>query len=174
MEVKMKRKIGEFVLVIVLLACQCTLGKAISLAGIAPNFLILAPVVFGYLNGKNEGIYTGFLAGLMYDLFSSEIIGFSALVFLYIGFLAGCFYQQYEETEMFIPICTIFAGDFVFGLIAYVGNFLLHNKLDILFYVSRIIVPEAVYTVLAGLLLYKPLIQANRLFNKQERKRVGT
>lgn len=169
----MKRKFGEFIIIIIFLACQCTLGRAISLAGIGPNFLILIPVFFGYLNGKNEGIYTGFLAGLMYDLFSSDIVGFSALVFLYIGLLAGCFYQKYEESEMFIPLCTVFAGDFVFGFVAYVGNFLLHNKLDILFYMSRIVIPEAVYTVLAGLILYKLMIPVNRLLNKQERKRAG-
>lgn len=169
----MKRKVGEFIIILIFLACQCTLGRAISLAGIGPNFLILIPVFFGYLNGKNEGIYTGFMAGLMYDLFSSEIVGFSALVFLYIGFLAGCFYQKYEESEMLMPICMIFGGDFVFGLVAYIGNFLLHNKLDVFFYVSRIVVPEAVYTVLAGLLLYKLMIRVNRLCSRQERKRAG-
>ncbi len=168
----MKRKIVEFILILFFLALQCTLGRHIALAGVAPNFLIIMPVIFGFLNGSNEGIVVGFVSGLLYDLYSGETVGLSALIFLYTGYLAGLFYQKYEERELFIPLCAIFIGDFAFNFIIYVLNFMLHNKLDIWFYLTHIIVPEAVYTVAVGLLMYPVLRPLNKLLDKRERKRV--
>lgn len=167
----MKRKIYELILIIVFYCLQCTLGMGISLAGIHPNFLLILPVVFGFLNGKNDGIVVGFFAGLMYDLYFSSIIGFTSLVYMFIGYMAGCFFHKYEETEIFIPICLTFMGDICFGFISFVGNFLLHNKLDFFFYFSRIIVPETIYTVVIVLIIYRLLIWINKQINKTHQRR---
>ena len=55
----MKRKICELLLIIVFYVLQCTAGRVLAIGGISPNFLIIIPVLFGFLNGKTEGIYTG-------------------------------------------------------------------------------------------------------------------
>lgn len=168
----MKRKIIELLIILFFLALQCTLGRFISLNGIAPNFLIILPVIFGFLNGSNEGIVVGFVSGLLFDVYSNNTIGFGALIFLFTGYLCGLFNQKYEESELFIPLCAIFAGDFMLNFLTYVFGFLLHNKLDIPFYLSRIIIPEAVYTVIVGLVLYPIFRPVNKLLDKRERKRV--
>ena len=63
----MKRKIGELIIILLFYLFQVTLGRVISIAGIMPNLLIIIPVIFGYFNGKNEGMFTGFFAGALYD-----------------------------------------------------------------------------------------------------------
>lgn len=168
----MKRKLIELIIILFFLILQCTLGRLIALNGISPNFLIILPVVFGFLNGSNEGIYVGFFAGLLFDVYANNTIGFGALIFLFIGYLAGLFNQKYEDRELFIPLIAIFIGDFGLNFLIYVFNFLLHNKLDIPFYLSRIIIPEAVYTIIIGLLLYPVFRPVNKLLDKRERKRV--
>ena len=54
----MKRKIGELIIILLFYLFQVTLGRVISIAGIMPNLLIIMPVIFGYFNGKNEGMFT--------------------------------------------------------------------------------------------------------------------
>ena len=131
----MKRKIGELILIIFFYLLQVTLGRVIAIGGIKPNLLIILPVLFGFLHGKNEGMYVGFFAGFFYDLFFSGLFGFTSLVFVYIGYCSGIFYQKYEETEMLIPLGLLLAGDFCFGFLSYVGNFLLHNRLNAMYYI---------------------------------------
>ena len=150
----MKRKIGELIIILLFYLFQVTLGRVISIAGIMPNLLIIIPVIFGYFNGKNEGMFTGFFAGALYDLSASSLFGFSSLVFIYIGYLAGIFYRRYEGTEI-------------------IGNFLLHNKLNIVFFLTRFIIPEMIYTMLAFVILYKPLVWLNSHLNVRDKRRVN-
>ena len=72
----MKRKIGEILLILFFYIIQVTLGRVISIGGIKPNLLMILPVLFGFLNGSKEGMFMGFFAGFMYDLFFSDLLGF--------------------------------------------------------------------------------------------------
>ncbi len=167
----MKRKICELVLIAFFYALQCTAGRAIAIGGISPNLLIILPVLFGFLKGKGEGIYTGFVCGIFYDLFSYSILGLSSIAMMYIGYTAGYFYQKYEEREILMPIAMVGAGNLAYGFLSYVVNFLLHNKLDILYYLKRFIIPEVVYTVIVTIAIYRIIIFLNKHFEGKERKR---
>ena len=113
------------------------------------------PVFFGFFCGKNDGMFAGFFAGIMYDLFYSGLFGFTALIFIYIGYFSGFFYQRYRRESSY-PSCTcsLFIG---YGFISYIGNFLLQNRLNVGFFMSRFILPEVVYTALVSLLIYHPI-----------------
>ena len=65
----MKRKITELVLILLFYLIQGTCGRIIEIGSIAPNLLIVLPVLFGFFKGKNEGMFVGFFAGIMYDLY---------------------------------------------------------------------------------------------------------
>ena len=169
----MKRKAGELLIIILFYVLQITLGRAISIGGIMPNLLVILPVVFGYLNGKNEGMFVGFFAGLLYDLSASSLLGFSALFFVYIGYLAGIFYRRYEGSEMIIPLVIIFAGDFIFEFLSYVGNFLLHNRLNLIYFITRFIIPEMIYTGIVFVLLYKLFLWLNPHLEVRNKRRVN-
>lgn len=169
----MKRKIGELILIFFFYLLQVTLGRTIEIGGIMPNLLLILPIIFGFLRGQNEGMFVGFFCGCMYDLFFSELFGFSALIFVCIGYIAGIFYKKYEETEILIPLLLILLGDFVFEFLCYIGNFLLHNRLNVMYYISRFIIPEAIYTAFIAVVLYKPLAMLNRLFEYTGKRRTG-
>ena len=145
----MKRKVAEIILILLFYLIQVTFGNAIGIGGITPNLLIILPVLFGFFKGRNEGMLVGFLSGVMYDLFFSSLFGFSALVFVYIGYFSGIFYKEYEKVEVLIPLAMIMASDFVFEFLSYIGNFLLHNRLNVDFFLRRFIMPEVVYTLVA-------------------------
>lgn len=153
----MKRKICEIIVVLFFYLLQVSLAMAIEIADISPNWLIILPVFFGFFCGKNDGMFVGFFSGLMYDLFFSSLFGFTALIFVYIGYLSGFLYQKYEVKEILIPLSLVIAADFAYGFISYVGNFLLHNRLNVGFFMSRFILPEVVYTAIVSLIVYRPI-----------------
>lgn len=167
----MKRKLCELALTAFLYALQCTACRAVAIGGITPNLLVILPVLFGYLKGKSEGIYVGLICGIFYDLFTYDIVGLSSIAMMYIGYFSGYFYQKYEETEILIPIGLVAAGSFVYGFLSYVVNFLLQNKLDILYYLKRFVIPEVVYTVIVTILIYRIIVFLNKHFEGRERKR---
>jgi rod shape-determining protein MreD len=169
----MKRKIVELLLIIFFIALQNTLGRVIRLGGVMPNFMILLPVVFGYLNGSNEGIFVGFFAGLFYDAFSANILGYSSLVFSSVGYVAGLFFNKYEESNIALPLIFTMVGDFVFETVSYFGIFMLHNDLEYSFYLNKIIVPEMLYSALIMLIIIKPLTLLNPHLKSRDKRRLG-
>ena len=162
----MKRKVAEIILILLFYLIQVTFGNAIGIGGITPNLLIILPVLFGFFKGRNEGMLVGFLSGVMYDLFFSSLFGFSALVFVYIGYFSGIFYKEYEKVEVLIPLAMIMASDFVFEFLSYIGNFLLHNRLNVDFFLRRFIMPEVVYTLVVALVLYYPLMKFDSIWRR--------
>ena len=62
----MKRKVTELVIILLVYLIQGTFGRTIAIGGIVPNLLIILPVLFGFFKGKNEGMFVGFFAGIMY------------------------------------------------------------------------------------------------------------
>ena len=139
----MKRKITELIIILFFYIMQVSAARVISIANISPNWLIIMPVFFGFFCGKNDGMFAGFFAGIMYDLFYSGLFGFT--------------YQKYEVREVLIPLALVITADFGYGFISYVGNFLLQNRLNVGFFMSRFILPEVVYTALVSLLIYHPI-----------------
>ena len=119
-------------------------------------------------------MFVGFFAGIMYDLFYSGLFGVTALIFIYIGYFSGFFYQKYEVREILIPLALVIAADFGYGFISYIGNFLLHNRLNVGFFMSRFILPEVVYTALVSLIIYHPVHYVCVLTGQErERKKKG-
>ena len=154
------------------------MGRVIAVANIVPNFLIILPIIFGFLKGRNEGMFVGFFAGVMYDLFFSSLFGFTALCFVYIGYYAGFFYEKYEKYEILIPVGMVLVFDLLILSIIYlpykyIGNFLLHNRLNAGFFISRIILPEVVYTCFCTLILYKLLAFINDKLDTVKTKKRG-
>ncbi|MDO5381831.1 MAG: rod shape-determining protein MreD [Eubacteriales bacterium] len=170
----MKRKIVEFLLILLFYLIQITFGNAISIGNIAPNLLIILPVLFGFFNGKNEGMYLGFVSGMFYDLFSSSLFGFSALIFVYVGYLSGMFYKEYEKVEILIPLAIVIISDFAYEFMMCIGMFLLHGRLNMGYFISRFIMPEVVYTAIVTLVIYYPSMYLDLWLNKEwGKKRKG-
>ena len=71
----MKRKITVAIIVIICFVLQCTLFKALSIASISPNLLIIVTSSFGFMRGKKDGLLVGFFCGILIcnDLYVSWI-----------------------------------------------------------------------------------------------------
>ena len=76
----MKRRVITVFIIVVCFLLECTVFQKIAFASITPNLLIIITSAFGFMRGKKEGMFVGFLSGLLVDIFFNELIGFYALV----------------------------------------------------------------------------------------------
>lgn len=168
----MKRKLCITALAICFYCLQTTFCKSIAIASISPNIMILIPICFGYFKGQEEGIFAGFVTGLLYDVFFTEIFGFSILAFTYIGYISGIFTKEYDQKRMVIPMIITVVAAFSYDFLIYIGGFLLFNKLNVFYYVGRIIIPGVMYTLVAMMALYKFMYFLNGVFEKKDKRKV--
>lgn len=166
----MKRNIISAILILVCFILQCTVFRALDFGGIVPNLLIVLTASFGFMRGETTGLIIGFVCGLLTDVFFADIIGFYALVYMYIGYANGKFNKLFFPEDIKMPMCLIIGSDFIYGFICYVFLFLLRGRFHLGYYMLHVIMPEIVYTLIVTILLYPLILRINyRLESKEKR-----
>ncbi len=166
----MRRKIVVMVIVIICFVLQCTLFKALSIASISPNLLIIVTSSFGFMRGKKDGLLIGFFCGLLTDIFYGGTLGFYAMIYMYLGYINGFFRKIFFPEDIKLPMILITASDFVCNLLVYVFQFLLRRKFEFHYYMIHIIIPELVYTIMVTVFLYFLLLKINQKLEAAERR----
>ena len=96
----MRRKLILAVLILLAFVLQGTVFQTLSIASIVPNLLLILTVSFGFMRGKKEGMFVGFFCGLLIDIFYGSMIGFYALIYMYIGFCNGFLYKIFFDEDV--------------------------------------------------------------------------
>lgn len=158
----MKRKIITFLLIIVCFIVQTTVWNLFPLGTVKPNILLILTVSMGLMRGKHTGLWVGFISGLIIDLFYGTIFGFNALVYMYIGYINGNCYKVFYDEDIKTPMLLVTVSEFAYNLVFYVVQFAFRQRFDFSTYFVHIILPEALYTIILTLLLYKLFYIINR------------
>ena len=157
----MLRKVCVAILIIVCFLLQSTVFRSFAFAGIVPNLLIILTASFGFMRGENEGLWIGFFSGLLCDIFFGDVLGFYALIMMYIGFLNGKFNRIFYPEDIKLPLGLIIISDISYSMTCYVLLFLLQGKFNFPFYFTNVILPEAVYTIIVTCILYPIILFIN-------------
>ena len=172
---RIRRRIIIILLIFVCFLLQSTLFQNIfAAAEIAPNFMVILTVSFGLMRGKREGMFVGFLGGILSDLFFGSALGFTALLYVIIGYCCGFCYRIFYDDDVKMPVILIAVSDIGYGIAMYAFQFLLRGRMGFLFYVRRVIIPEMIYTVVVTLVVYRLLLLLNRKLEKAEQRSVGS
>ncbi len=168
----MIRVVIVFLQLIICFVLQSTVMPAFAMADVVPDLLLILIITVAYTRGRIPGMLTGLFAGLLTDIFFSELLGLCGLFYLCIGYFAGFSQKIYEERDYLLPFLMIFVGEFVYSFLYYVAHFLLRSRTEFGYYFLHLILPRIVYTVLAAALLY-PLFHGLhrlllRLVDKEE------
>lgn len=150
----MKRIIGLSLVVIFSFILQSTVCRHIAFGSIGPNLLIIITASFGFMLGKKPGLIAGFFVGLLVDIFNGGVLGFHALLYMYIGYFNGYFKSMFFKDDLKLQILLIAGSDFVYGFVYYILMFLLRGRFHMGYYLTNIILPEVVYTVLLTIVLF--------------------
>ena len=167
----MKRRVITVLIIVVCFFIRVyRFFKKIAFASITPNLLIVITSAFGFMRGKKEGMFVGFLSGLLVDIFFSELIGFYALVFMLIGYVNGFFKRIFYAEDIKLPLILIAASDFIYGHIVCIFMFIIRSRFNYLYYLNHIIMPELIYTILVTLILYQLILHINQKLEAEEKK----
>ncbi len=150
----MKRYISMFLLLIVCFLLQTTLFQYLKIASVVPNLILVVTAISGLMYGRRLGMFTGVLCGLLVDLLYVSVIGLNILFYMIIGYANGSANKLYFKEDYMIPLAAIAASDLIYGLLYYVCNFLLRGRLHIFFYFRSVMIPEMIYTLLVGSVIY--------------------
>lgn len=170
----MKRRITMIVLIIFCFLLQTTLLQTFSIASVSPNLPVILTVSFALMRGKREGMFTGVLFGILMDVFYGQVLGFHILFLTIMGYLNGYCYRIFYDDDIKMPVLLIGVSDFLYELIVYLFQFLLRGRINLFFYIRRIIIPEVIYTVLITLVVYRLLLALNHKLEKAEQRSVGS
>ena len=107
----MKRKIVVSLLIFVCFLLQSTIFHSLSFGGIVPNLMIILTASFGFMRGEKSGLLVGFFSGLFIDIFFGEVLGFYALVYMYIGYTNGKFNRIFYPEDVKLPMALIIVSD---------------------------------------------------------------
>ena len=115
----MRRKLILAVLILLAFVLQGTVFQTLSIASIVPNLLLILTVSFGFMRGKKEGMFVGFFCGLLIDIFYGSMIGFYALIYMYIGFCNGFLYKIFFDEDVKVPMVLVAGSDIAYGVLVY-------------------------------------------------------
>lgn len=166
----MRRKVTVFIIITICYLLQTTLFQTLSFASISPNLMIIIASSFGFMRGKKEGLFIGFFCGLLLDIFSGSILGFYALLYMYIGYFNGYFRKMFYPEDIKLPMLLIAGSDVGCNLFIYFFLFLFRNRYDFQYYLMHLILPELVYTMVITIFLYIVILNINQQLEVIEKR----
>ncbi|HCD46735.1 MAG TPA: rod shape-determining protein MreD [Lachnoclostridium sp.] len=158
----MRRILFNVLMIILAFTIQNCLFPLLPFLSAAPNLLLILTFSFGFMHGKESGMYYGLLAGLLMDLFYSGPFGFYTLIFIYVGYINGICTKYYYEDYITLPLILSVLNELAYNLYIYVFRFLIRQKVRVGYYFINLMLPEIIFTVVTTLLLYRVFLILNR------------
>ena len=161
------------VILLMIWACfilQTSIVGRLEFLAVKPNLILILTVSIGFMQGRSEGLLTGFVCGLLVDLFYGSIFGFYALLYMAAGYFSGRFSQIYFDEDVKIPLVLVAFTDLIINVCIYVARFLLRGRLDFFKYAGSVILPEVVCTVLFTIFMYRIFYKINHMLVEKEKK----
>ena len=166
----MKRNLIMVLTILISFVLQTTVFQYFNFGGIAPNLLIIVTASYGFMFGKRYGMTVGFISGLLMDIFYGSVLGFYALIYLYIGAGNGIFHRVFYQNDIKLPLALITVSDLLYSFVCYILLFLLRGRFHIGFYFKSVIIPEIVYTIFVTVFLYPVILLLNKSPEKTEKR----
>ena len=148
----------------------CVLPRLLPFS-VLPNLFIIITAANGFMREENTGLTVGFFSGFLLDVFFGEVIGFHALLFMYIGYLNGKFSRTFYPEDLKLPLALITISNLTYSMICYVFLYLLRGRLNFPYYFLHVIMPETVLTLTSALFVYPIILKRNEWLRKRDNKR---
>ncbi len=164
---KNRRRILLYVVSLVLaFLIQTSVMPLIPFLSASPNLLLILTFSIGFIHGDLPGMIYGLGAGLLLDLFYSGPFGFYSLIFVIIGYINGFFCNVYYEEYITLPMIMCVVNEFIYHVYIYVFRFLIRGKYDIPYYVTHVVLPAIVFSLMVTLILYRFVFTATEKIDK--------
>lgn len=138
----------QTLLSILTVVLQTTLMPVIAIGGVRPNLILSYVVASAAIGGSAAGVCAGTLCGIFLDVTASSYFGFNSIIYLFVGFISGIVFEDYIKSKVSTIVISIGVIDFLFGIVCYIYKLLSLESYNFFICLWKIIIPEAVYTLL--------------------------
>ncbi len=149
---------------------QMTVGPWIRLGYAVPNLMIAAVATYGLILGNVPGMLVGFAGGFLLDCADPSLFGIQTLLYMLLGYASGAFRRFFYGEGIRLPLALICSSDFLYNTVLYLGRLLLHMDTSYVFYLFHLILPEVIYTAIAGIIFYRGVYALIRWANQSPRR----
>lgn len=167
----MKRIFSYLLLILAVFFLQNNIFAASHLIVTVPNIMLILVFSFGFMRGSIDGMGIGFACGLLLDIFFSETLGFSALIYTLLGYGIGLLGRLYYTDFVDMPLLLCLISDMFYHIGIFLFAFVLNGQYHFGAYFVNVIIPELLYTALMTLALYPLFRRADALITKWETRR---
>lgn len=146
----MKKYVYLALIVVILFILDNSIMPLISIGGYYPSLLFVFLCSYSIINGSFEGLILGVFAGILQDIFFTNIFGINAFVNMLIGVLGGYIGRNLFKERIIIPSVSIFAMSFIKGvaIVTFLYIFKQHvNFFNIIF--------SSFYNMIVSLIIYR-------------------
>ncbi len=157
------------ILIFVNFILQTTLFPYISIGGILPNTALIIVASYALLRGSTEGAIVGFFSGLPMDIFFGTSFGYYTLLFLLAGFLVGRSQKDFYRENYLLPIIICSLAAILYESVIFITGFFLQGNTTVLYFLVRLALPEAVYTAVVTIPIYRLLFGINEWLELKEK-----
>ncbi|WP_265443964.1 rod shape-determining protein MreD [Acetivibrio straminisolvens] len=166
----MRVKIVSYaVLIFIIALIQSTVLGSISVFNVKPNLLLILIVSAALLGNNVEGAVIGFICGLTQDMLSGRVIGFYALLGLYLGLGVSFINKRLYKENVLVAIITTFFSSIVYEFAVYFFSMFFKGSLELVFPFKYVILPEAVYNSIVSIAIFLIVLKINRWSEELDR-----
>ena len=126
-------------------------------------------VSYALLRGSTEGAIVGYFSGLPIDIFFGTSFGYYTLLFLLAGLLIGRSQKDFYRENYLLPIIICSLAAIVYESIIFITGFFLQGNTTVLYFLVRLALPEAVYTAVVTIPIYRLLFGINEWLELKEK-----
>lgn len=112
----MKKLILYICIYIIFCLLQFFFSQYFNTFGIFPNFVLVCVVCIGFIKGSFNAQIVGFLFGLTWDVFSTDIFATRAMLFTILGYLSGKLNKKFNVNNIFFQCVIVFLTKVVYDL----------------------------------------------------------
>jgi rod shape-determining protein MreD len=127
-----------FFIYIVFCLLQLFFSQYLNIFGVYPNFILILVVYIGLLKGSLNAQLAGFLFGLTWDTFCTNIFATRAMLFTILGYCSGKLRKKFDEDSIVFHCVIIFIASLSYIII--MQDILTYNLDIVLKNVSKILI----------------------------------
>lgn len=169
----MKAKVFLYtVCILVIVLVQSTILEYARIYNIKPNLMIVFVICVAFLRGSSEGAVIGFFMGLLQDMLFGRVLGFYALLGMYLGLTVGMINKRLYRDNFLVIVFFTFVSTIVYETAVFILtslNIIINGQVNLLYPMGKVILPEAVYNSVTAIFVYIFVIKLNFKFEEMDR-----